>query len=92
MNKQAPEDFNDLAADLALCVADVLDHPDCPNGLRDVLHEITDELTNAIGPSVSESLRALADLAKARDSGDRILVVRRRTARQGETYYTFGNT
>lgn len=69
MNKQAPESFTDLAAELALCVADVLSHPECPDGLRDVLSEITDELTNAIAPSVSELFRALAGLAKARDTG-----------------------
>jgi hypothetical protein len=65
--KQAPEDFNDLCANLALCVADTLDHPDCPVDLADALHEITDELQNAISPSPSELLRALAGLAKARN-------------------------
>jgi hypothetical protein len=72
MNKQAPkENFTDLAADLAMCIADVLDHPDTPNDLRDVLNETVDELTTAIGPSVSEHLRALAGPAKVRDRGTR---------------------
>ena len=72
MNKQAPEDFTDLAADLAIRIADCIDHPDCPIDLRDVLNETIDELQNAIGPSVSELLRALAGLAKARDTGARL--------------------
>ena len=65
MRNNAPEDFNYPAADLALCIADVLEHRECPDGLRDILNEITDELTNAMTPSVSELLWAIASLAKA---------------------------
>jgi hypothetical protein len=67
MSKNPPkEDFNDLAADLALCIADAIEHPDCPGDLADALRAISDEVQNAISPSCSELLRALAGLSRAR--------------------------
>jgi hypothetical protein len=83
MNKQAPEDSNDLAADLAMTMADVLDHPDCPGDLADVLREISDGLQNAIAPSCSELLRALAGLAKARNGETRPEIEKALTAHSG---------
>jgi hypothetical protein len=66
MSNKAPEDFTDLLCDLAMTMADVIDHKQTPDGLRDVLCGIADELTNALGPSVSELLRAVASVAKSR--------------------------
>lgn len=66
------ENFADLAADLAMIIADTIEHPDCPIDLRDSLTETIDDLQNAIGPSCSELLRALAGLAKQRDSRTRV--------------------
>jgi hypothetical protein len=68
MNKQTPEDFNDLAADLALCVADILDHPACPESLRDALNEAASALIDQLsGGNIALELRALASAAIAKD-------------------------
>src|SRR5262245_17888223 len=72
MNKQAPkENFTDLAADLALCIADCLEHPDCPEDLRDALNDpISNELLNVLlPPKNSILLRAVAGLAQSGDGG-----------------------
>jgi hypothetical protein len=65
-NKTSP--FTALACQLALIVADAIDCPETPEDLRDALCGIIDEITNAIGPSVSESLRAVASVVSARDA------------------------
>lgn len=67
MNKQAPkENFADLAADLAMIIADVIDHPNCPQNLRDGLNDpVANELIDILTPSISTHLRAVASLAKS---------------------------
>lgn len=67
-NKAPEENFIDLAADLAIIAADILEHDDCPSGLRDGLNEITNELIDILSPSNSLLLRAVASMAKSGDS------------------------
>jgi hypothetical protein len=68
MNETSPtEYFTDLAADLALTIADVLEHPYCPVDLADALNEVANELITALSPSNPDLLRALAGLSASRD-------------------------
>jgi hypothetical protein len=77
MKKQTPESFEDLARDLALCVADCIEHPDCPDDLRDALSDpVSNELMDILAPKNSLLLRAVASLAKSEDG---------RTRAEGET-------
>jgi hypothetical protein len=50
-----------------MCIADVLEHTDCPVDLADALNEASNELITALSPSNSALLRALAGLAKSGD-------------------------
>jgi hypothetical protein len=75
---QAPnESFEDLARVLALSIADVLEHPDCPDNLADSLNDASGTLIDILTPtSISAHLRAVAGLAQSGDD---------RTRAEGET-------